>query len=309
METIVETRELSKWYGRNRGIVNVSLEILKGEVFGFLGPNGAGKTTTMRILLGLLRPSSGEARIAGFNCWSQAKRVKHLLGYLPAEFSFDGSQKGSQILAYLANLRGGVDKQYVSSLIERFEFDPHKKFREYSRGNKQKIGIIQAFMHRPQLLILDEPTGGLDPLNQQVFYQLVAETRANGQTIFHSSHILPEVEQTCDRVGIIREGSLVTVGPVTELKGMKQHKVTLLFPGPIDPGLFKHVEGVLSADQGENERTISLYVRGDLQQVIRLASEHQALNITSHEPSLEEIFLNYYEQKPVDIAQAQEKGK
>lgn len=294
MSTLVKTESLTKSYGRNRGITDINLEIEEGEVFGFLGPNGAGKTTTMRVLMGLLRPTSGHASIQGFDCWSQAVEVKRLVGYLPGEFSFDGSMKGSEIITYLANLRGGVDKQFIASLVERLEFDPSKKFREYSRGNKQKVGLIQAFMHRPRLLILDEPTGSLDPLNQQSFYQLVSEAKANGQTIFLSSHILSEVEQTCDRVSIIRAGRFVAISPVAGLKDMKQHKVTLRFPTALSTDPFTHLGEVLEAHTLNNGQTIELTVQGDLQNVIRIGAQNAATNITSHEPTLEEVFLQYY---------------
>lgn len=206
MATIIQTSQLTKSYGRSRGIIAVTLAIQEGEVFGFLGPNGAGKTTTMRVLMGLLRANSGSASIGGLDCWQQSLEVKKLVGYLPGEFSFDPNLRGSYIIEYLSHLRDGVDQAHMRALIERLGLDPSKRFREYSHGNKQKIGLVQAFMHKPRLLILDEPTSGLDPLNQQEFYKMVAEVRADGRTVLLSSHILPEVEQTCDRVAIIREG-------------------------------------------------------------------------------------------------------
>ncbi|HKS69905.1 MAG TPA: ABC transporter ATP-binding protein, partial [Ktedonobacterales bacterium] len=221
MSAIIETRDLTKTYGRSRGIENVTLSVEEGEVFGFLGPNGAGKTTTIRTLMGLLRPTSGTAHIGGLDCWAQATEVHRLVGYLPGEFALDPGLTGAQILAYLGNLRGGVDQAYLAKLVERLDLDPGKKFREYSRGNKQKVGLVQAFMARPRLLILDEPTGGLDPLNQQEFYAMVAEAHAGGQTVFLSSHNLPEVEHTCQRVGIIREGRLAKVDDVAALKDVK----------------------------------------------------------------------------------------
>ena len=205
---------------------------MKRKVFGFLGPNGAGKTTTIRVLMGLLHPTSGHASVAGLDCWAQSVEVKKLVGYLPGELSLDPNLTGGQILEYFANLRGGVDKAYAESLIARLELDTTKRFREYSRGNKQKVGLVQAFMHKPKLLILDEPTSGLDPLNQQEFYKMVAETRADGRTIFLSSHILPEVEHTCDRVGIIREGELVRVDDVSALRDLRHHEVEITFAGP-----------------------------------------------------------------------------
>src|SRR6185295_14879442 len=227
--TLVDVVGLTKHYGRKRGVIELSFHVIDGEVFGFLGPNGAGKTTTMSLLMALLFPDSGTARIAGLDCWQQSVDVKRVLGYLPGELAFDPNLTGGQILAYYANLRGGVDRVHLERLVSRLDLDISRRFRHYSHGNKQKVGLIQAFMHRPRLLILDEPTSGLDPLNQQAFDGLVADVRAEGRTVFLSSHILSEVESMCDRVAIIREGRLVRIGGVAELKDIKRHEVELTF--------------------------------------------------------------------------------
>ena len=295
MATIIALNNLTKTYGRHRGIAGISCEIPEGEVFGFLGPNGAGKTTTMRILMGLLKPAAGYATIAGLNCWTQSTAVKRLIGYLPGEYAFDPGMTGAQIIAYLGHLRGGVDQQYVRQLVERLELDPAKKFREYSRGNKQKIGLVQAFMHKPRLLILDEPTGGLDPLNQQEFYKMVSEVRADGRTVFLSSHILPEVEHTCDHVGIIREGQLVQISEVQKLKQLKRRDVELSFAGPAATEWFRSLPGVEDVVQTNHGQALQLSVQGDLHEVIKAAAAHDATNIVVHEPSLEEVFLRFYE--------------
>ncbi|HEX8997506.1 MAG TPA: ABC transporter ATP-binding protein [Ktedonobacterales bacterium] len=291
---LVQAENLTKRYGASRGIEDVTFEITDGEVFGFLGPNGAGKTTTIRTLMGLLRPTSGRATLNGLDCWDQATETKRLVGYLPGEFSFDPQLTGAQIITYLANLRGGVDTAYAATLVERLELDPSRRFREYSRGNKQKVGLVQAFMGKPRLLILDEPTSGLDPLNQQEFYKLVAEVRADGRSIFLSSHILPEVEHTCDRVGIIREGRLVKVGGVSELKDLRQRVLEVQFSGAAQAEWFSGLPGVLSVTTDE-PNTARITLTGDMAEALRVAVEHGALNVTTHEPSLEDIFLRYYE--------------
>lgn len=295
MNALIEVHGLTKGYGSSRGIIDVTFAITEGEVFGFLGPNGAGKTTTMRVLMGLLRPTVGRAIIGGLDCWRQATEVKRLVGYLPGEFSFDPSLTGAQIIEYLGHLRGGVDQDYVRHLVECLGLDPSKRFRAYSRGNKQKIGLIQAFMHRPRLLILDEPTSGLDPLNQQEFYTMLSEVHADERTVFLSSHNLPEVEHTCDRVGIIREGKLVTVDEVATLKQIKQHDVDLSFAAPASPQWFASLQGVCSAAPGRSPHQVHLAVQGELHDVIKVAAQHDATNIVTRESSLEEIFLRFYE--------------
>jgi len=304
MSTIIQTNRLTKSYGKSRGIIEVAFAISEGEVFGYLGPNGAGKTTTMRVLMGLLRPSSGSASIGGLDCWRQPTEVKKLVGYLPGEFNFDPGLRGAQIIEYLGHLRGGIDHAYVRSLIDRLGFDPSKRFREYSRGNKQKLGLVQAFMHQPAVFILDEPTSGLDPLNQQEFYKMVDEEHAEGRTIFLSSHILPEVEHTCDRVAIIREGRLVKIDHVSTLKDIHQHEVEISFPGPASIDWFKNVAGVASVAERADERILQLNVQGALTEIIRIASDHQATNFATREPSLEEIFLRFYEPELSPIARA-----
>ncbi len=295
MSIIIQTNQLTKNYGRSRGILDVTFDIQEAEVFGFLGPNGAGKTTTMRTLMGLLHANSGSATIGGLDCWKESTEVKKLVGYLPGEFAFDPGLRGAQIIEYLGHLRGGVDQVYLRSLVERLGFDPSKRFREYSHGNKQKLGLVQAFMHKPRLFILDEPTSGLDPLNQQEFYKMVAEVRADGRTVFLSSHILPEVEHTCDRVAIIREGRLVRIDHVSSLKDIRQHDVEITFAGPASVDWFKQVAGMVNVAQGADERTLQLNVQGALTEIIHIASQHNATTLDTHEPTLEEVFLRFYE--------------
>ena len=295
MTAIIEVQGLTKSYGSKRGITNVSFLVEEGEVFGFLGPNGAGKTTTIRVLMALLRADTGTARIAGLDCWQQSVEIKRLIGYLPGELSLDPGLTGGQILEYFGHLRGGVDQAYLKQLIKRFDLDPSRKFRQYSSGNKRKVGLIQAFMHRPRLLILDEPTNGLDPLNQQEFDRMVKEVRDEGRTVFLSSHILSEVEQTCTRVGIIREGQLVRVGGVAELKDIKRHELTITFANAVPVEAFKTLDGVAQVETLADGHTLRLAMQGEADAVIKAAAQYAVVTLTSHEPSLEDIFLRYYE--------------
>ncbi len=295
MTAIVEVEGLTKSYGGKRGITTVSFQVEEGEVFGFLGPNGAGKTTTIRLLMALLKADAGTARIAGLDCWQRSVELKRLIGYLPGEPSLDPNLTGGQILEYFGHLRGGVDQTYLKQLIARFDLDPGRKFRQYSSGNKRKVVLIQAFMHRPRLLILDEPTNGLDPLNQQEFGRMVKEVRDEGRTVFLSSHILSEVEQTCTRVGIIREGQLVRVGEVTELKDIKRHELTITFATAVPVEAFKQLPGVAEAERLSDGQTLRLSIQGEADAVIKAAAQYAVVSLSSHEPSLEDIFLRYYQ--------------
>jgi len=292
---IIEVERLTKSYGGKRGIVDVSLEVGEGEVFGFLGPNGAGKTTTIRILMALLRADAGRARIAGLDCWEKSIDVKRLIGYVPGEPSLDPNLTGGQILEYFANLRGGVDQSYLKKLVDRFDLDTSRKFRQYSTGNKRKVVLIQAFMHRPRVLVLDEPTSGLDPLNQQEFDAMVREARDEGNTVFFSSHVLSEVEKTCSRIGIIREGRLVRVGGIHELAEIKRYEITITFAQPVPAESFASLEGVTSAEPLNNGAGVRLAVQGPADAVIKAAARYPVVSLTSVEPSLEDTFLRLYE--------------
>ena len=295
MTAIIEVEGLTKSYGSKRGISDVSFQVEEGEVFGFLGPNGAGKTTTIRLLMALLRADAGTARIAGLDSWEQSVEIKRLSGYLPGEPALDPNLTGGQILEYFGHLRGGIDQAYLKQLIKRLDLDPSRKFRQYSSGNKRKVVLIQAFMHRPRLLILDEPTNGLDPLNQQEFDRMVKEVSDEGRTIFLSSHILSEVEQTCTRVGIIREGQLVRVGGVAEVKDIKRYDITITFANAVPAEAFKTLDGVAQVETLADGHALRLVMQGGADAVIKAAANYAVVSLTSHEPSLEDIFLRYYE--------------
>ncbi len=294
MNAIIETEKLTKSYGAHRGIIEVDLQVNAGEVFGFLGPNGAGKTTTIRTLLDLIRPTSGVARVFGIASSADPAAIHARVGYIPGEFTLYDRLTGGQTLNYFANLRGGVDRAYQAELIERFEIDTSRRFKEYSKGNKQKIGLVIALQHRPELLILDEPTSGLDPLVQQSFYALVREAKGEGRTVFLSSHILSEVERTCDRVAIIREGRLVKVDSVEGLRDLAHHQVELRFAGPVPEDAFRGLPGV--TDVAATDHVLRMRVSGAITPVVQAAAKHELLDFVSREPSLEETFLAQYGQ-------------
>jgi len=295
MTSIIEVEKLTKSYGRRRGIADVSFEVSEGEVFGFLGPNGAGKTTTIRTLMALIRADSGTARITGLDCWDRSVDIKRLVGYVPGEPSLDGNLTGGQTLEYFAHLRGGVDQRYLKQLVERFDLDTGRKFRQYSTGNKRKVVLIQAFMHKPRVLILDEPTSGLDPLNQQEFDGMVREAREEGCTVFLSSHVLSEVEKTCTRVAIIREGGIVKIGGVHDLKDIKRYEITISFAQPVPLEAFAQLEGVTDVERLNDGRAVRLAMQGSADAVVKAAAHYPVISLTSYEPSLEDVFLRYYE--------------
>ncbi len=292
MTAIIQTERLTKSYGSHRGIVDVDLEVAEGEAFGFLGPNGAGKTTTIRVLLDHLRPTSGRALVFGIETTVDPVAIHRRLGYLPGEFALYDKLTGGQTIEYFANLRGGVDPVYQADLIARLDVDPSRRFKEYSKGNKQKIGLIVALQHRPDLLVLDEPTSGLDPLVQQTFYDVIREAKAEGRTIFLSSHILTEVEKTCDRVAIIRDGRLVKVDRVEALRDLAHHQVELRFAGAVPVAAFEALPGV--SDVSSEDHVLRLRVAGSIAPVVREAARHELVDFVSREPSLEETFLAQY---------------
>ena len=300
MTTVIETERLTKSYGSHRGIIDLDLQVDEGEAFGFLGPNGAGKTTTIRTLLDHLRPTSGRARIFGIDTTVDPMAIHARLGYLPGEFVLYDKLTGGQTIEYFANLRGGVDAAYQQTLVERLDIDPTRKFREYSKGNKQKIGLVIALQHRPELLVLDEPTSGLDPLVQQTFYEIIREAKAEGRTIFLSSHILSEVEKTCDRVGIIRDGQLARIGRVEELRDLAHHQVEIVFKGEVPRAAFESLPGV--GEVRVDDHTMHLRVSGSITPVIRAAAGYDLADFVSREPSLEETFLAEYARGPVEAA-------
>ena len=290
---MILTHNLTKRYGRRgRGIEDVDLEVREGEVFGFLGPNGAGKTTTIRTLLGFLRPTAGNATIFGLDVCEESVKIRARVGNLPGEFTLEDRMTGEDLLRFFSRLRGIKDLSYAHELSERLEADLHRPMRRLSRGNKQKIGLVQAMFHKPPLLILDEPSGGLDPLVQEEFLRLVDEVKAEGRTVFFSSHVLSEVERVCDRVGIIRDGELVTVEPTHTLVDKAFSHVTLTFDAPVDGRPFDALPGVEGLKADGPKLSFTLYSEPDA--MVKLAARHRLVSMEYEHPSLEEIFLTYY---------------
>jgi len=288
----IEATGLTKDYGSGRGIFDLDLVVEPGTVFGFLGPNGAGKTTTIRLFMGLIHPTRGSARVFGLDCDRDAVEVKRRVGYVPGELPQWGGLRGSEIVAYLAGPRGAIDERWTGELVDRFGLDLGRTYREYSHGNKQKLALVIAFLHRPELAILDEPTTGLDPLNQQAFYALIREQRAAGATLFLSSHVLAEVEQVCDRVGIVREGRLAAVGTLAELGRLRASHVEVEFGEPVPRELLAAIPGL--SDLAVDGHVARFALQGPFDAlVVALAGRH-VQRVISREPTLEELFLRYY---------------
>jgi ABC-2 type transport system ATP-binding protein len=287
---VIRTTGLTKTYGRTRALVDLDLEVQAGEVFGYLGPNGSGKTTTIRLLLGLARPTAGQAEVLGRHPERDAVAIHRRLAYVPGEASLWPSLTGAETLHLLGRMAGGVDTAYAASLVERFEFDPDKRVRAYSKGNRQKLALVAALMTRAELLVLDEPTAGLDPLMEQVFRDCIREAQARGQTVFLSSHVLAEVEALCERVGILRSGRLVEVGTLDSMRLRASLNVEATLGGPV-PDVTR-VPGV--TDPVVDGPTLRCRVHGPVAPLLGLLADAGATRLISREPTLEELFLEYY---------------
>ncbi len=292
MSAVIETAGLTKRYGEQRGIEEVTLTVEEGEVFGLLGPNGAGKTTTIRSLLDLLRPTAGSARLFGLDSRRDSTAIRARLGNLPGDFAYDPKLSGDELIGLFARLRGVPGRGRADELAARFHADMTRPLGELSRGNRQKIGLVQAAFHDPELLVLDEPTSGLDPLIQEAFLEFVAQERARGRTVLLSSHDLDEVERACDRVAIIRAGRLVTVEDVRSLTGRSYRHVALEFAETVDAEEFRRLPGVI--DLEADGRRLAFKATGALDPVIKHAARHTVVDVELTHPTLEEIFLTYY---------------
>jgi ABC-2 type transport system ATP-binding protein len=293
VEAVIHLEGLTKSYGKNRGVVGLDLEVYPGEVFGYLGPNGAGKTTTIRLLLDLIRPTSGRAVVLGSEPRAGGPALRRRIGYLAGDPALYRKMTGRQLLTYLGHLRGLDGLGPAEVLAERLELDLSRPIGDLSRGNRQKVAVVQAFMHSPQLLVLDEPTSGLDPLMQREFYGLVAEAKAEGRTVFLSSHVLSEVERIADRVGIVREGRLVVVEGLEALKAKALRRLEIHFATPVPREEFASLPGV--QDVAVEGSMLSCTVIGSIDRLLKAAARYEVVNLVSHEADLEDLFLRYYE--------------
>jgi ABC-2 type transport system ATP-binding protein len=290
----IQTHGLTKFYGETPGIIDLDLRIEIGEVFGFIGPNGAGKSTTIRTLLNFLHPTKGSGSVLGLDIGTESLEIRRRIGYLPGDLVMYPAMTGREILAYFANLRSIDADARVDELADRFELDLDRRIKDYSTGNRQKVGLVNAFMHDPELLILDEPTSGLDPLMQQEFQALINETRDAGKTVFLSSHILPEVDRVADRVGVVRESRLIAVDTLEGFKAKSATTMTIEFAQVVDADQFERLESVRSAEHRNGGKVVHLTVTGSADAVLKAAAEHTVVSLTTDHGDLDDVFLSYY---------------
>lgn len=295
MAAVIELTNLTKTYGSNRGVNDVSLNVDQGIVFGFLGPNGAGKTTTISMLVDLIRPTEGSVRILGLDSIRDSVEIRRRIGFLAGDFALDEALTGYQQLEYFGNLRGGVDKKRIRELADRFDSDLSRQIKKLSRGNRQKIGLISALMHDPELLIFDEPTSGLDPLIQAEFNSVILEHKKQGKTTFMSSHLLAEVEEICDQVGFIREGRLLAVQNIQDLQVNAPKHVKIMTPDKALLAKFKQLKG--SKLLRQNDGVLEATYAGDLTVLLQLLSKYKLTDVVIQDADLEAIFMQYYQEK------------
>lgn len=289
---IIETVNLTKFYGQSKGIENVNLSITDGEIFGFIGPNGSGKSTTIRTLLGLLKKTSGEAKIFGLDCETQYQTILKDVGYLPSEVFYYDNMRARELLAYSASFYEGDHSSRIKELADRLNLDLSRKIEDMSLGNKKKVGIVQGLLHSPKVIMLDEPTSGLDPLMQRIFFDLIKEENERGATILFSSHILSEVQRLCDRVGIIKDGTIIETTVISTLLSTTYKRVTLSFQESSGLSVMPQINGATNIERDRSD--VSFIFRGDCNSLLADLSHLDLLDIDISEPNLEEIFLHYY---------------
>jgi ABC-2 type transport system ATP-binding protein len=293
-DVVINCQKLSKRYGSSDvfALCDLTLQVRAGEVYGFLGPNGAGKSTTIRTLMNFIQPTGGSASILGMDIVNDSVAIKRSVGYLSSDMAMYGKMTGRQFLQYMGELQPPASKSYQDELSKRFKADLNKRLGDLSRGNRQKIGIVQAFMHKPKVLILDEPTSGLDPLMQEEFYELLEETKQRGAAIFSSSHILGEVQKMCDRVGIIREGKLIVERDMAEMAKEAAHTFNITFAGKPPVSQLRKIKGVKVA--GHKAENVTVHIHGDLGPLLKELSKYDVTNLNAQQLDLEELFMRFY---------------
>lgn len=289
--SVIETKNLTKYYGKSKGIEDVSLNVEEGEIFGFIGPNGAGKSTTIRLLLSLIYPTSGEAKLFGKDAIKFGPELRRKIGYLPSEIFYYDKMKVVDLLNYSASFYDKDCKNRIKELAQIMELDLNRRIEDLSYGNKKKVGIVQGLLHEPELIILDEPTGGLDPLMQQKFFSIIKEENKKGTTVFFSSHILSEVQELCNRVAIIRNGSIIEIEDIKVLRENNYKKISIVGEH-ITKELFQ-IDGVTKLIK-DNDR-VNFFYKGDINIITKAISSIKAIDVSIEEPTLEEIFMHYYE--------------
>jgi len=294
--SVVKVERLTKDYGENKGVFDVSFEIEQGEVFGFIGPNGAGKTTTIRHLLGFLRPQSGKTSVLGLDSWEKPKEIQRKLGYLPGEIALPNDMKGTQFIKYIADMRGLTDMTRANQLIEKFELDTSSELKRMSKGMRQKIGIVCAFMHNPEVLILDEPTSGLDPLMQATFIELIREEKEKGKSILMSSHMFEEVEGTCDRIGMIKRGHLITIVDPKDIRHAETKIFKIEFINHEDFESMLQESFSIIATNAENSQIILEIDDAQINELLMTLSKRKVKFISEIKRTLEDYFMKYYEE-------------
>ncbi len=305
MPVPIDLEDLTHYYGKERGVVDVTLTVNESEIYGFLGPNGAGKTTTIRTLMGLIRPNAGTARVFGRDCWSESTEVKRLVGFLPGDIRLYEGMTGQEFLAFFAAFRGADAFKRGLALADRLGVELDRRVKHLSKGNRQKLAVVQALMHDAPLLIMDEPTSGLDPLTQAQLLEFFAEERTRGKTLFLSSHVLSEVERIADRVAIIREGRLIAVESVSRLKATRERSMELVLAMPVPLDLLEQVDGVRVVKRSPDGLQVTLGVRGNVGPLLKVLAGLPVDDLVFGPPDLESVFLAYYgESAPIEAVEA-----
>lgn len=297
-EIAIRTVGLTKSYGHRRGVIGLNFEVEHGKIFGFVGPNGAGKTTTIRLLMDLMRPTHGRAELLGKDAHTKSHRLHQEIGYVPGETSLYERMTATDLLDFFARLRGGVDRHFRDELCQRLRLHTNDEISTMSKGNRQKIALVQALMHRPSVLILDEPTSGLDPLMQREVHTLIRAAANAGAAVLLSSHVLSEIEQTADAVGIVRDGQMVLAESVAKLRNHAPRRVTIKFANTIESNTFAHLTGV--SDLSIDDNALSCAIRGSMDPLIKAAARYEIVDLTAEQPDLETIFLDYYRDRSSD---------